>query len=477
LRGVIRLGFAVCDFAQVNLAEAEEAFLAAARYAKSDYPQEAGRSFLSAGWAAYCQGKMTEALAHTEQSMKVYPGLPEALFQASKVLMAQGRADQALPLLAKAIDGDRFYALKAAGDGDFQKNEKAFRDFLEAMRKEKFAQVSAKARMMIEKIDGFKAGRDLGELKTKLERFIAQGAVWPLMDILEMAVVGEKAASSVKGILIKRLSGQTVPCQVTTYETETYIEKVCVREAGFFRKAEYREEKRTRQKPVTKTASKSIAGEAIEFGSLAGQAEWRLEFVPIPAGTFAMGEGKENHKVTLTQDFLLGRHPVTQAQWATVMGDNPSHFKGADHPVEQVYWEDAQKFIAKLNDMAGEKRYRLPSEAEWEYACRADSQSKYCFGDDENRLGDYAWYEANSGKTTHPVGQKKPNTRRRPVPRKELWGRSTQKRGKAGSGPRVVGEGLAAYFYSDGHCIWNSKERIESSDRMSDDLISDAARS
>jgi len=91
------------------------------------------------------------------------------------------------------------------------------------------------------------------------------------------------------------------------------------------------------------------------------------------------------------------------------MGINPSRFKGDDLPVEQVSWNYVQEFINKLNEKEGTDKYRLPSEAEWEYACRAETTTKYCFGDSESMLGDYAWYGGNSADKTHPVGEKKPN--------------------------------------------------------------------
>ncbi len=146
---------------------------------------------------------------------------------------------------------------------------------------------------------------------------------------------------------------------------------------------------------------------------------FRMEFCLIPAGRFLMGspdfeegrykdEGPE-HEVTIGRPFYLGRYPVTQAQWEAVMGTNPSQFKGANRPVESVSWNDCQEFNRKLNAQAGEARYRLPSEAEWEYACRAGSKTRYSFGNDETLLADHAWYDKNSRNTTHPVGQKKPN--------------------------------------------------------------------
>ena len=108
---------------------------------------------------------------------------------------------------------------------------------------------------------------------------------------------------------------------------------------------------------------------------------------------------------------------MTQAQWQTAMGNNPSEFEGADRPVECVSWDDCQKFLKRLNAMTSSVethgraslQFRLPSEAEWEYACRAGSEAIYSFGDDPARLGDYAWFEDNSNDETHPVGQLKPN--------------------------------------------------------------------
>ena len=147
-----------------------------------------------------------------------------------------------------------------------------------------------------------------------------------------------------------------------------------------------------------------------------------MEFVYVPGGCFQMGSNdgdsdeKPVHEVCL-QGFWMGKYEVTQAQWQAVMGRNPSSFKGADRPVETVSWNDAQAFLKKLNAASvgalhvTPLQFRLPSEAEWEYAARAGTQTAYSFGDDPNQLGKYAWYgyENNAGKQTHPVGQKQPN--------------------------------------------------------------------
>ncbi|MGE0885162.1 MAG: SUMF1/EgtB/PvdO family nonheme iron enzyme [Blastocatellales bacterium] len=139
----------------------------------------------------------------------------------------------------------------------------------------------------------------------------------------------------------------------------------------------------------------------------------KLEMIAIPGGSFLMGSEdfkitKPVHPVRLSP-FHIGKYQVTQRQWQAVMGDNPSHFKGDNQPVERVSWEMAVEFCEKLSKQTG-KNYRLPTEAEWEYACLAGSTGKYCFGDDESLLKDYAWFGEGWQKGgTHPVGQKKPN--------------------------------------------------------------------
>jgi len=144
-----------------------------------------------------------------------------------------------------------------------------------------------------------------------------------------------------------------------------------------------------------------------------------MEFVLIPAGEFDMGspfsevgryddEGPVHH-VTISKPFYLSKYEVTQKQWREVMGSDPSYFKGDDLPVEWVSWYEVQEFIRKLNEREGSVKYRLPSEAEWEYSARADTTTRYSLGDDESKLEDYAWYRDNSEERTHPFGQKKPN--------------------------------------------------------------------
>ena len=166
-----------------------------------------------------------------------------------------------------------------------------------------------------------------------------------------------------------------------------------------------------------------------------------MKLVLIPKGKLMMGsppdekgseEDERRHEVTISRDYHLGIHEVTQAQYKKIMGKNPSHFQGdavaerhpetnrvvkevdsANHPVEQVSWEDAVEFCQRLSALPEEKKagrvYRLPSEAEWEYACRAGSQMAYSFGSDEKSLVNFGWYDSNSKGMTHAVGLKKAN--------------------------------------------------------------------
>jgi len=142
-----------------------------------------------------------------------------------------------------------------------------------------------------------------------------------------------------------------------------------------------------------------------------------MKLVLIPAGKFLMGSPLTEkrrkveevpHDVSVTGPFYLAVTEVTQGQYASIMGKNPAKHKGPQYPVEQVSWTDAVQFCKKLSARTG-KAARLPTEAEWEYACRAGAKGRFCFGDDAKLLGDYAWYAANSSGSTQAVGQRKPN--------------------------------------------------------------------
>ncbi|MGE3536136.1 MAG: formylglycine-generating enzyme family protein [Candidatus Tectimicrobiota bacterium] len=167
---------------------------------------------------------------------------------------------------------------------------------------------------------------------------------------------------------------------------------------------------RSRREPSSQAVSVAGAPPAPRLVDHVG-----MTFVLIPAGMFHMGSsrGKADeqpvHSVHISTPFYLAIYPVTQRQWEALMGHNPSHFRGPERPVEQVSWDDAQEFIGRLNAQEGGVYYRLPSEAEWEYAARARTTGEYCFGNDTTQLPQYAWYQDNAQGSTHPVGQLQPN--------------------------------------------------------------------
>jgi len=169
-----------------------------------------------------------------------------------------------------------------------------------------------------------------------------------------------------------------------------------------------------RSKAPDKTANETTAGSQIET-------------VRIPGGRFTMGDKDEvdatPHEVVVGP-FYMDKSLVTQEQYQRIMGDNPARWKGAKNPVEQVRWSDGVKFCNARSCLEGlqpcydletwqcsfeASGYRLPTEAEWEYACRAGTETAYFFGNDGSKLGDYAWFDKNSGGHPQPTGQRKPN--------------------------------------------------------------------
>ena len=140
--------------------------------------------------------------------------------------------------------------------------------------------------------------------------------------------------------------------------------------------------------------------------------QYNGNFIFVEGGSFQMGGNEKNnekpiHSVTL-DDFYIGKYVVTQKEWKEVMGSNPSHFKGDDLPVEQVSWDDIQEFLARLNSNT-DKNYRLPTEAEWEYAAKGGNKSRGYKYSGSNDVGVVAWYGDNSNRKTHAVGTKQAN--------------------------------------------------------------------
>jgi len=413
LVGVVRLGFFGCDTELMDSAQAEREYLLAARYAKVDYPKEAANAMLSAGWSAYVQGKLSEALKHTEQAFALDNRLGEGFFQAAKIHMAANAPGQALPVLRKAIDLDSGYLVKAAADGDFRRHQGDLNRFLEAMRQEKLSALSPQLTQALKEAEGWpKTVQEDAECKHVLERWrgLLSGS-WGLLDLLTYARGGlekDVKAMSEAPLRVKTWMRNTFRVDKRTVKVEREVDETYqVEEKGWFR-----------TKTVTKTHR--VRRQALEeiqvLVNLLGDMVVHFQFVLVPAGTFTMGSpasedteasDETQHEVTISKPFELLSTPVTQALWQAVMGSNPSKKKGLDLPVTDVGWNDAQEFIRKLNGMLGNASYRLPTEAEWEYACRAGS-NEATYGE----LDEIAWHADNSGEgidRLHPVAKKKPN--------------------------------------------------------------------
>ncbi len=176
------------------------------------------------------------------------------------------------------------------------------------------------------------------------------------------------------------------------------------------------------------------------------------------------------HKVELTEGYWLADTPVTQAQWTAVMGNNPSFFAGKDRPVENVSWNDAVSFIQKLSKKDG-VHYRLPTEAEWEHAARAGTETEFYFGEEAGLLGNYGWYSGNSLGKTHPVGLKTPNAWGLYDMHGNVWEWCSDWYGEYCSGPVLNPEGGeegeyrvlrgGAWFAAAGNCRSARRRRVD----------------
>ncbi len=220
--------------------------------------------------------------------------------------------------------------------------------------------------------------------------FAADGTLQTICD-----VPVDKTSAWVDGV-VKAITASVLDEPVSDFQTVAFRKAAGVKKGGTTQAAE------TSELQVGATKTVILPGGA------------KMELIWCAPGSFMMGSPLEEvgrfedeplHPVKLTRGFWLGKHEVTQAQWESVMGENPSRFKGADRPVENISWDDCKRFIDKVNVSLGGVA-RFPTEAEWEYACRAGSSAAVA---GSGHLNDMAWYDDNSGSQTHTVGKNLPN--------------------------------------------------------------------
>jgi tetratricopeptide (TPR) repeat protein len=315
LEGIVRLGFAGCDVSLVDPARSEQSFLLAARYAKTDYPKEAARAFLSAGWAAFIRKNLPDALRHTEAAIQLDGRLGEALFQAAKVRMALGQPGQALPVLRQAIELDRGYAVKAAGDSVFQQFSPDLDAFLAALRSEKLKGLQGRVEgPLSELLPLANKAPALAHHPFLLQmQSVAAGAnEWGLTDLMQLererfdsglrevwtfvAQLRRKCEARDEVMLGEREVEE--PYQ----EQETVCEDVVVKPGGWFRKAVTERVKKTvtvtRHRTVRRAVSEKRRVVVNGFGEMVTRPEDfdALRWATIPPGiTFMLGAGDDDN--------------------------------------------------------------------------------------------------------------------------------------------------------------------------------------
>lgn len=463
LQGLVRLGSTDhADPASVDPSQAEQSFLAAARHTENDHPLEAARAFLWAGWAAYVQADradsppLGDALVHTRRARESDPFLVGAAFQEAKIQMALDQPGPALESLRQAAASGALSLAQAAADGDFQRHQPHLDRFLHELREARVEELRRSLGPTADALDPwFTASGDLARHPAAL-RLVTLGkhpesrGLLALLDYDATRQAADRTALASTVFLARRSAVaesletvvETVPTgevdrrEVT--EQETYWEEE-VQPGSWFRKETRTQVRKVRPRIVIQEVPRMTevrrtirrpGPETVEWTFLNGLGEpippgrpysgFGIPVVFLRPGTFMMGSPETEpdrsadeveHPVTLTRPFALAQTPCTQEQWEAVMGINPSNFRGPDRPVEQVSWDGAVEFCRQLTARQRREgilpegwRWRLPTEAEWEYAARAGTT-----GARHGELEAIAWHHGNSGNLTHPVKRKAAN--------------------------------------------------------------------
>ncbi len=441
LQGIIRLGFYDCNLKAVDLKKAEESFKHVVAFAHTDFPSDTALAYLCISWANYCQGKFDEAISFAGKAVEMNQNLTEAYFMLAKYNMAAKQIEPAIHLLNNVINKHGFYALKAAGDGDFQVYESELRDCLSSIKSEKFANLSKR---ISDDMNAMKAHKVPSELQEIVDRFSTEK---PLLELSN----AEKEWNNFKikpVFMSKAIEKLKFEHDVTVKVMEPYRERVVVKPGNWLRKEETKFITKNRLVEKKKKNKYEIDIFRDIFMFFTGKVLAEYDMVLVEGSKFSMGDTnsvgrsdeKPIHEVELNS-FLISKIQVTQKIWNLATESNPSNFHGFDLPVEHISWYECIEFCNNLSLLAGftpcytiDKNnpdpnnvnkndsmkwtvtcnweadgYRLPTEAEWEFAAKGGLNSNfYNFSGSDNEY-DVAWHKDNSGYKTQNVGQKKPN--------------------------------------------------------------------
>jgi formylglycine-generating enzyme len=441
LQGIIHLGFYGCDPELVDLAKAEEALVNAAMFSRADFTANTAIAYLAASWAAYCRGSLTEATGHAGKAVEINPKLAEGYFLLAKYNLAAGKIIEGLDYCKSAVESDTFYALKAAADGDFQAHESELHDCLTKLKHARFETFKNK---IFSDMDILKSQTAPPDLQEVVNRFSEEKS------LLEISrAEHDWNEFKVRPVFLsKKLDSLSLEHESLVKVIEPYREKVVVKASTWYRKEEAKLITKNRVVERKKKSSYEISLFRDAFMFFTGKVLVEFNMVVVEGGKFKMGDtnaiGRIDERplqeVTLSP-FLMSSSIVTQKLWNLVMDDNPSNFHGYELPVEHVSWYDCIEFCNKLSEMAGFQPcytiqrevpdpnnfnktdsvkwtvscdweatgYRLPTEAEWEFAAKGGNNGNYyrfSGGDSENIV---CWYKDNSHYKTQEVCQKQSN--------------------------------------------------------------------
>ena len=453
LRALVLLGSVDNTDPQIiNPPQAEQSFLMAARYARSDYPLDAARALLGAGWAAYVQEngeanyRMRAAMTYTDEAHDLDSDLAEAQFQSAKFRMALGETDPALHSLRWLPVKERVMLLKASADEDFKRYIGKLEGFLSALREEQLTKIQSEVSPVASRIRKWMG--DCPELAETpaAQRLVDMAEGAPdrgLLDVHRYFGFGYREDhEQLKNSFFEARRIVTQEWVEAAAESDSadnarelatsFDESGALAEplqSGNQTREQQTQERRCREEPEYQFLNglgeviityRGTPGSRKQFQLPPGNAAtiWAARW--IPPGRFSMGSSlfesdRESdevlHRVTLTDGFFFSETPCTQAQWSLLMPHNPSKFRGANLPVEQVSWEDAREFARKLTEFHHQQglisagwSWDLPTEAQWEYACRVRKSGEF-----HGPIDSVAWYQLNSQKRTHPVGTRQPN--------------------------------------------------------------------